>query len=118
MIKAALEARKAGRELQIPPETESEEDLLTPEEKRTAEELVIDPELLQSFMQDIKAAQKRYISVVKDKSLTSDQKDAELKRATSTICTHLKQIREFNDGLLPAGSLQQDWVSWQCESKL
>lgn len=122
MLKAWLEARKAGLDLTkarasaTQAATQGVEFTVGPTEKQFALDLIIDPTLLAAYEKDIRQAQDRFVGAINDLRYTPAQLDQEQEIARATICTHLRRLKEFNNGQLPSGSLERIWLSWRCES--
>ena len=110
MIKAWLEARKAGLDVdearaRVVDAVNAGEYEVGGTEEELASGLVIDESLLEAFIEDIGKAQERFSAAINDIRYTPAQLDQEQERARVSICTHLQKIREFNDDALPTGSL-------------
>ncbi|HKQ54183.1 MAG TPA: hypothetical protein VJT74_17535 [Pyrinomonadaceae bacterium] len=121
VVKSWQEARKASLEVKklkieerqkILGAAQIEQRNIEPKMRLAGQQLLIDRELLEAVVEDIKNAQDKFIATIKDDSKTTVEIDAEYKRAQITICVHLKKIKELNKNRLPTEELKLFSESW------
>jgi hypothetical protein len=121
MVKAWMDARKAGLDLtqakqKVQEQAKPAAKKTRPKKAQAAVNLVIQPTLLEELVRDINSAAERFSSVFNDPRYTPADIDREQERAKLTVCTHIKRIREFNDGVLPNDELGKIARSFQCDN--
>lgn len=81
-------------------------------QKKVAE--VIDPDLLKALQKEIDSQNERLIYVLSSHQVSEHEKAKEVEAARLKICYFLKQVLNFNNGVLPTKRLQNLWVSNRC----
>ena len=115
MVKAYAEAVTAGlkREEAV---RQAERARLAESSRRAKypEDLIISEHVLQAYVQDIAAAEERFVEAIKDTGRTEAQISDAQQQAIEAICRHLSEIRRLNGGILPVGQLERLWRSYRC----
>ena len=78
-------------------------------QKKVAE--VIDPDLLKALQREIDSQNERLIHALSSHDVSDNEKDKAVEAARLQICHFLKQVLNFNDGVLPTKRLQNLWAS-------
>ena len=81
-------------------------------QKKVAE--VIDPDLLKALQREIDSQNERLIHALSSQDVSDNEKEKAVEAARLQICHFLKQVLNFNDGVLPTKRLQNLWTSNRC----
>jgi hypothetical protein len=106
MVKALAEAHRSTTDLnqlrQVAADAKDHGEFsLDESDIAEAQEMVISDRLLQTFVEDIENAERRFDESIEDPRYTPADVDHEEERAKRMICAHLARIRDYNNGELP-----------------
>jgi len=102
MVKAIIDARKSGGDLNSSIDQIQEEN-----ETLDTHNLVIGDDLLKAFVKDISKSNQRLVNALNDPRYTPAQLDQEEEIAKKSICVHISKIEQFNGGVLPSDNLKR-----------
>lgn len=94
--------------------TSSDNTTYTPSASATAMSQLIDNRTLQSMLDNINVEKERLIEALSDISNSNQEKDRAIERASSKICSKLRNIKTLNGGTLPGSDLEAMWRSHGC----
>jgi hypothetical protein len=79
-------------------------------------EVVIDPNMLDAFLLDVRNAANRFTNAINDPRYSPADIEREQERAQLTVRTHIARIKEFNAGILPTDELRKIAASFRCDA--
>ena len=80
--------------------------------KKVAE--IIDPKLLKVLQQEIEKYNIELIEVFRSDEFSDSTKSKMVEEARLKICKFLKEVKSFNEGVLPTKRLEKLWLSNRC----